>query len=71
MCIEHAHICGVDGQYKHTIHIIALPQLQTYFVTLLIHQFTDNNIIEGAVSRGLTSHSTLYRSFRGRFLQAR
>jgi len=25
----------------------------------------------GWVSRGLTSHSTLYRSFRGRFLQAR
>jgi len=23
------------------------------------------------LSRGLTSHSTLYRSFRGRFLQAR
>jgi len=27
--------------------------------------------MNGWVSRGLTSHSTLYRSFRGRFLQAR
>jgi len=48
---------------------------------VLIWTITEDNSVQGvsvlsahwseSVSRGLTSHSTLYKSFRGRFLRAR
>jgi len=69
-------MCQVNSGYQYHIGVFYLNGNTVYSACAAIQQTArkleqEHAAITKRVSKGLTSHSTLYRSFRGRLLQGR